>query len=568
MRYKWDFLPNKKKASEPLEAKRQADQLNISEFLFRLLWNRGLQDIREMDVFLSPGLRHLPRLELWPDLENAAKVIARELNSGSQMAVWGDYDVDGITATALVKDFMSKRGFEVITYLPNRFQEGYGLNCTGIEWLADKEVQLLLTVDCGVANTKEVQRARELGMTVVISDHHLPGQDMPEAEAIVNPQFSDGPYKDLAGVGVAFVLMGALNKSMPGEALDMREYLDLVALGTVADVVYLGTENRILVKNGLLFLNEARRPGIFALKEVSGLPTNADMGSGQVSYSLAPRINAAGRIGRPDLALELLLSPDIPTARAIAAQLDDYNKERKKIEQGIEKEALDQVQGQLDRSGFVVYDPHWHEGVIGIVASRIVDKYYRPALLLTQDGSYLKGSGRSIPEFDLYQALKHCSSYLVGFGGHREAAGLSLETEAVEDFKEAFNQAVQVQLGKELPSPSLSLEARLSLEMVNYHLIKELEMLQPFGPGNPEPLFCSRSLEVKKRRVFGKDHVSLELRDNKAGITMLGKAWKSSSVIGPEIQGQKVQVAFSPRFNQYNGLISIDLQIKDLLITS
>ncbi len=549
-----------------MEAKRQADRLNISEFLFRLLWNRGLQDIREMDVFLSPGLRHLPRLELWPELGAAAGVMAKELNTGSKMAVWGDYDVDGITATALVKDFMTRRGFEVMTYLPNRFQEGYGLNCAGLEWLAGQGVRLLLTVDCGIANNKEVQRARELGMTVVISDHHLPGQELPEAQAIVDPQLSNGPYRDLAGVGVAFVLMGALNRTMPGQPLDMRDYLDLVALGTIADVVHLGIENRILVKNGLLLLNEARRPGIFALKEVSGLPVNAETGSGQVAYSLAPRINAAGRIGQPDLALELLLSPDIPTARSIAKQLDDYNIERKKIEQGIEKEAEDQAQGQLDRSGFVFHSPDWHEGVIGIVASRIVDRYYRPTLLLTQDGSYLKGSGRSIPEFDLYQALEHCSPYLVRFGGHREAAGLSLKPEAVDEFKEAFNLAVKDQLGCESPVPSLSLEARLSLKMVDYHLVKELEMLQPFGPGNPEPLFCSKSLEVRKHRLFGKDHVSLELRDNQAGITMLGKAWKSGSLIGPDIQGQKVQVAFSPRFNQYNGLISIDLQIKDVLV--
>jgi single-stranded-DNA-specific exonuclease len=563
--YQWTFLPNQRLGSEPSDPREWARELNISEFLFRLLWYRGLQDIQEMDIFLSPGLRHLPPLEDWPDVLAAARLMAEKLNAGKQMAVWGDYDVDGITATTLVLDFLSKRGFEVRPYLPNRFQEGYGLNCAGIEWLAKQGVELLLTVDCGIANTQEIERARELGMTVVVSDHHLPGRELPPAQAFVDPKLSDGPYEDLAGVGVAFVLIGALNRILPGQSLDIRQYLDLVALGTIADVVPLTRENRILVKNGLLLLNEAQRPGIFALKEVSGLPASAPMGSGEVAFSLAPRINAAGRIGQPDVALDLLLAPEIPVARSLAAQLDQFNSERKQIEQSIEKEATEQVKTQQDRLGLVLCGSNWHEGVIGIVASRLVDRYYRPTLLLTQDGSQLKGSGRSIPEFDLYQALAECSSCVLQFGGHRQAAGFRMKPEALEDFTQAFQQAVQAQLGQDLRTPGLSLEARIGLDMVNYQFVKELDMLQPFGPGNPKPLFCSRPLQVVKHRVFGKDHVSLELRDNASGITMQGKVWNSSAVIGPEVQTKNVEIAFSPRFNHYNGLVSIDLQIKDLV---
>ncbi len=545
-----------------------AEELNISLLLARMLWRRGVVTREAMDVFLGPNLRHLPPLEGWPELIQAAEHLAGELQKGKTLAVWGDYDVDGITATAVVADFLRRRGYKVLTHLPHRMDEGYGLNREGLEELAAQGAECLLTVDCGVSDIEAVERARELGLSVVVTDHHALEGSLPNARAVVNPRLQDTPYSQAAGVGVAWLLMAALNRMLPGPADDIRRYLDLVALGTIADVVQLTPENRILVKNGLLLLGEAKRPGIFALKEVSRIPPASSLGSGQVGFSLAPRINAAGRMGSADTALELLLAPDLSTARPLAAKLETFNQKRRSEEEAILGEALQQAEEQKDAPGLVLYSPEWHSGVIGIVASRVVERYHRPVLLLSREGERLKGSGRSIPEFDLFQGLVDCGESLLGYGGHPQAAGLSLSEDRLEDLRVAFSAAVRSQLGERLPEPSLQLEARLGLEMVDMQLIKEIDLLQPFGPGNPQPLFCSNPLAVRKHKVFGGKHVSLEVRDESAGKTMLGKAWRQVENLGSEIAGKNVRLAFTPRLNTYNGLISIDLHIRDWEICS
>lgn len=551
--------------SEPAELPSWAGQLDISPFLARLLWHRGVCSIQDMDRFLSPGLRHLPKLESWPQLDQAARFLASGLEQGKTLAVWGDYDVDGMTSTALVLDVLRSKGYRTLHHIPHRLQEGYGLNAQGLQDLAAQGAQILLTVDCGLADLQEVQLARELGLQVVITDHHLPGDKLPAAQHVLNPKLSACAFPNLAGVGVAFLLMCRLNRLLPGQPLDMRTYLDLVALGTIADVVELSLENRILVKNGLLFLQEAKRPGIFALKEVSRLPPTAALGSGQVGFSLGPRLNAAGRMGEADLALELLLAPDLSTARPLAARLDKMNQNRQQQEQGLLEQALEQAEQQKDNLGLVLYDAHWHPGIIGIVASRIAERYYRPVLLLTRDGDGVKGSGRSIPEFDLFQGLQDCAACLRSFGGHRQAAGLSLDQENLQQLQQDFQQAVLQQLGPKLPGPSLRLEAKLGLDLVDLQLVRELDLLQPFGPANPSPIFCSKALRVQKYRIIGQKHVSLQVRDEKAGISMSCKAWRQAGSLGPEVAGSRMQLAFTPRLNYYNGLTSIDLVVKDWL---
>lgn len=553
---------------EPPELKTWARELNISDFLARLLWRRGLNTLRDMDVFLGPGLRHLEPLEAWPEALEAARVLAQAVQNDARVAVWGDYDVDGVTASALAVLFLRNRGISPTCHLPDRGEEGYGLNVAGVERLAEQGMRTLLTVDCGIADLEAVERARELGMTVVITDHHLPGQSLPNAQAILNPRLGESPYPNVAGVGAAFVLMAALNKLLPGQPDDMRRYLDLVALGTVADVVPLTPENRILVKNGLLLLGEAKRPGIFALKEVSSLPPAAPMGSGQVGFSLAPRINAAGRLGSPQTALDLLLAPDLSSARPLAAELEKLNQQRRKIEDDILTQALEQAREQSGRAGLVLFDESWHQGVIGIVASRVVEHSNRPALLLTKDGRQLKGSGRSIPEFDLYQGLSECSGVLTGFGGHRQAAGVKIDPDRVEDLRQAFHLAVVNQIGLQPLDPKLKLEAVLGLKAVDVNLVKEIDLLQPFGPGNPQPIFRSKPLKVCKHKIFGKNHVSLEVRDEQAGVTMLGKAWRQADRLTADLTGQSVLFAFTPRLNHYNGMTSIDLQVRDLCLAS
>jgi len=547
-----------------------AKKLNISPLMALLLYQRGLTSCEQMYFFLNPGLRYLSPLDKWPNLLPAARLVAQSVTQGEKLAVWGDYDVDGITATAVIKNFFSRRGYQIAHYIPNRLKNGYGLNIEGLEQLAGQGVKTLITVDCGISSHAEIARAKELGFKIIVTDHHLPQKDLPPADIIVNPKLGSSPCPDLAGVGVAFLLCAALNTLLPGDKLDIRQFLDLVALGTIADIVDLTGENRILVKNGLLLLNEAKRPGIRALKKVSGLDATATLGSGDVGFVLAPRINAAGRIGQPELALDLLLTEDIQTARTLARQLDKLNTDRKKIENEILEQAREQavrLAQTKDKQGLVLYSPEWHPGVIGIVASRIVDEFYRPCLILTRENGLLKGSGRSIPEFDLYQGLLNLSHILYGFGGHKQAAGLSLVPENLDQLKSLFNQQVTRQLGPKPVEQKLVLDACLNFKDLTPVLLKELELLQPFGPGNPRPVFLGRNLSVQKQNLFGQGkHLGLFLRDEQSKITLRSQAWRKGEKWGQNnLENKTITIAFSPKLSVYNGLISIDIQIKEIL---
>jgi len=567
---RWTMRRTDAPPPEPALVARLAKELHISEFIASLLWRRGIASLEDMDRYLSPGLRHLSPPACWPGLEDAAAVLAQGLQENRTFAVWGDYDVDGVTAATLVVDFLRQRGHAPLARLPLRMEEGYGLNPAGVEQLASQGVRLLLTVDCGIADIEAVTRARELGMTVVVSDHHLPGQQLPPAHAVVNPRLCECPCPDLAGVGVAFFLMAALNRMLPGAPADMRQFLDLVALGTLADVVPLKGQNRILVKNGLLLLGEAPRPGIAALKEVSGFAHKAPLGAGKVVFSLAPRINAVGRLDDAAKALELLLAPDYDSALPLARELDDCNASRRAEEERILTQALEQAEEQSQRLGLVLCADDWHPGVIGIVASRVVEAMYRPALLLCkpepppQGEALLKGSGRSISECDLYQALQDCAGLLQRFGGHRQAAGLSLPPENLEALRDSFHEAVERQVGPEPLAPQQLVDAELGFGQIDQTLLRELEMLQPFGMGNPEPVFISPPVQVLNHRVFAEKHVSLSLRDMAANVILRAKAWRQAESLGPELAGATVRVAFTPKLDTYRGTPSIDLHIRGL----
>ena len=573
---------------------RLADDLGITRVIAEVLWRRGYDSAQEMDRFLSPGLRHLAPPDSIPGLAEAAKVLARGLAEGRRFCVWGDYDVDGITATALVLDFLRVRlgpeaapfdgSGQVRHFLPNRARDGYGLNSAGIEALAADGVGLLLTVDCGISAVAEVARANELGLTVVVSDHHLPPGELPPAAAVADPRLCEGRscggcctgMCQLAGVGVAFMLMAALNRLLPGEPADMRQFLDLVALGTVADVVELTAQNRILVKNGLLLIKEARRPGIASLKAYSGYDRLADLGAGQIGFGLAPRINAAGRMADPQIALDLLLAPDIDAANPLASKLDGLNAKRRSEEQGILEEALKQAEEQKDRHGLVLASEHWHAGVIGIVASRVVERYYRPVLMLCREedgagGAHWKGSGRSIAEFDLHEGLAGLSRLFLGFGGHHQAAGLSMPLENLEALRDGFDLAVEAAIGSAPLKPSLKLDRELGFGEITHTLLKELELLQPFGMGNPEPLFVSPPVLVKDYRTFGSDHVKLMLAEQlppdqagtHPGALLPAKAWRKASELTRDVQGKLMRFAFTPRIDRFDGIPKIELQVKD-----
>lgn len=585
----WKLLSD---APVPASIGALADELGITRVIAEVLWRRGYTTARDMDRFLSPGLRHLPQPSAIPGLDEAARVLAREISAGRRLCVWGDYDVDGITSTALVKDFLLKRlgpeaapldgSGRVRHYLPNRVDDGYGLNIPGVEALAADGVGVLLTVDCGISAVAEVARAKELGMAVVVSDHHLPPEVLPPADAVCDPRLCGGHCGDkctglceLAGVGVAFMLMAALNRLLPGEAIDMRQFLDLVALGTVADVVGLTGPNRILVKNGLLLIKEARRPGIASLKVYSGYDKLAELGAGQIGFGLAPRINAAGRMADPSVALDMLLAPDMDTANPLASKLDGLNAQRRSEEQAILDEALAQAETQQDRLGLVLAGEHWHPGVIGIVASRVVERHYRPVLMLCREdddnGGHWKGSGRSVAEFDLHDGLAGLERLFLGFGGHKQAAGLSMPLENLDALREGFHLAVEAALGSAPLKPSLKLDRELSFGDISFTLLKELELLQPFGMGNPEPLFVSPPVLVKDYRVFGKDHVKLmlaeqlpaELEGVRPGALLPAKAWRKANDLTRDVLGRLMRFAFTPRIDRFDGVPKIELQVKD-----
>jgi len=561
------WLPRPLPASAP-PLPSWGERLNISPFLLNILWRRGIDSPEDMDAFLSPGLRRLAPPEDWPGMEHSAQTLAEGLLAGKKFAVWGDYDVDGVSSAALVRDVLATHGMTTIVHLPDR-REGYGLNNASLEQLAAQGVQLLLTVDCGISDVQAVNKARELGICVIISDHHLPPPTLPKADAICNPRLADCPCPHLAGVGVAFFLMSALNSLLAphtGARHDMREALDLVALGTLADVVRLTGQNRILVKNGLLKIAQATRPGMAALKEICGFRPAAALSGSQVVFSLAPRINAAGRLGQARLAFDLLCAANYAQALESARALNDMNSRRRAEEDRMYLEARAQAQERSSAMGLVLYGSNWHPGIIGIVASRIVEDMYRPTLILCDDQGSLKGSGRSIREFDLHEALTGLGDLFPAFGGHKLAAGFRLEYDKLEELRTRFDAAARESLGDAPLTPGLILDGELSFDKaVDSALLKELELLQPFGSGNAEPVFSSPPLLIRKRRAFGseKNHVALEVEDTSCGIALHAKAWRQAEALPDGVCGRHIRLAYTPRMDAWNGIPSVDVRIKD-----
>lgn len=548
-----------------------ADKLGVPQVVADLLWQRGLETSAQMDSFLSPGLRHLAPPDCWPGMQEAVDALEQGIREGRNVLIWGDYDVDGITGATLILQTLRFHDVPSTVHLPDRRKEGYGLNIPEIERLAAEEGPgILLTVDCGISDVKAVERARELGFMVVVSDHHMPPEELPpptrsptRASAKTTPVRI---WRAWAWPSSSWPHSTASWKPWSGKRMDMRQVLDLVALGTLADMVSLTGQNRILVKNGLLKIAEAKRPGLAELKGASGFSPVAALGAGQVVFNLAPRINAAGRLGSPTLAHDMLLTPSHDEAAKLAQTLTSLNDERRSEEDRIYKEALEQAEANPKRLGFVLYGKDWHQGVIGIVASRIVEVYYRPVLILCSDGESLKGSGRSVPEFDLHAGLTRCADMLLGFGGHRQAAGLRIAPDRLDELRERFDAVIREELGEEPLTPSLKIDAEMPFSQASdFTVLKGLELLQPFGIGNPEPIFASLPLRVKKRKAFGhsREHISLEVTEEGSGITLQAKAWRQADQIPENIQGQRIRLAYTPGINAYNGIASVELRVRD-----
>lgn len=532
----------------------------------KVLISRGVETVDEIGQFMTPSLSAMHDPCLLKGMQAAVErvLLAREKNE--TVCIYGDYDVDGISGTALLVSFLRQVGLSCNYFIPNRFDDGYGLNEDALQLIFNSGAALVISVDCGITAINEALFCRKAAVDLIILDHHTPRESIPEATAVVNP-LQPGcvyPFKMLAGVGVAFNMLVALRSRMRQEGLfddrvepDLRDWLDLVALGTIADVVPLVGQNRLYAFWGLQKLENSLRPGIVALKKVAGIKETVSCG--QVGFRLAPRLNAAGRMESAVPGVELLLGINLEECSIIAEELDAANAERQAVERSILEEAVAMVDGGAypDCKSIVLASRNWHQGVIGIVASRLVERYHRPTILIAinEDGS-AKGSGRSIPGFHLLEALTDCSDHLDRFGGHRYAAGVGLKAESIGHFAAAFESAAYRILGDTELVALLNIDCDVFPEAVDLALAAELQRLEPFGAGNPEPTLMMRGVSVVERRIVGDGHLKLR-------ISAEGKVFNAIAFSQAEcLTDGMLDIAFFPECNVWNNSKSLQLRIK------
>ena len=565
MNKRWVLRDTREVVSDPI---RQG--LQVHPLVLGILAARGCASPDEIRTFLTPSLSDMLDPFLLRGMDMAVARLMEARRAGDKICVYGDYDVDGITGTALLVSFLRTTGFICSYFIPNRFDDGYGLNSASIESIITQGATLIVSVDCGITAVDEAALCRRRGVDLIIVDHHAPKAVMPDACAVLNPlQPGCGyPFKSLAGVGVAFNLLVALRSALREAGAfevcampDLRKWLDLVALGTIADVVPLISQNRIYAYHGLKQISNPLKPGIQALKRVAGIKEGA-VTCGQVGFRLAPRLNAAGRMESAVPGVDLLMSDSLDESMLIAAELDTANAERQAVERRIFEEAVSLVESSgdyPDRRSIVLASDEWHQGVIGIVASRMVERYHRPTILiaLTADGLG-KGSGRSIPGFHLLDALEACSRHLGRFGGHRYAAGIGLTAVDVPAFAEGFEEVAARLLTESDLVPRLTIDAEVVPGDVTNELAQELKRLEPFGMGNPEPLLMLRGMTVVERRVVGEGH--LRLRLSRDGCSFVAIAF---NLADRETSGL-IDIAFFPEMNEWNGSSSLQLRVKDL----
>jgi len=561
-RKKWQEHPEQPDAIREMSLRH-----NLPPLIARILLNRGLTASEDVLAFLDPTLERLHPPFALPDLEKAAARLGEAVRQGEPVAVYGDYDVDGLTSTCLLQQFLQELGITCLTHIPDRLQEGYGLKIPALQELA-RRVRLLVTVDCGISDAAEVAWAQEQGLEVIVTDHHELPPELPPALAVVNPKRGgeDYPFAELAGVGVALLLALGVRaylrdrgwfKSHPEP--NLRSYLDLVALGTAADVAPMVGENRILVRQGLKVLEESRRPGLVALKEVAGLEGNP-ISYRDAVFRLAPRLNAAGRLGQARGALDLLLNQDLAQARTQARYLTDLNRQRQGLEETVLRQALTLLRapGMLERRVWVLAGEAWHPGVLGIVAARLAERHHRPVALVSLKEGRGRGSARSVEGFHLFRGLNACREVLGRFGGHQAAAGFEVAAGDLEALQEGLEQAFLQQVGSEPLQPTLRVDAQVELGELDSRFYEHLERLRPFGPGNPEPVLTCAGVECLSSRVVGEKHLKVRLGQN--GCLMEAIAFDMASC--HPLSGA-LEAAFSPRFSFFQGRLHPELRLLD-----
>ena len=534
MNYKWHFNEPERDSQEI--ATTLAKELGINPTLGKLLLDRGITTSNEARKFFRPQLTELLDPFLFRDMAVAIKRLNDALGRKERILVYGDYDVDGVTAVALVYKFLKQYTTNIDYYIPDRYEEGYGVSRQGIDFAEETGVKLIIVLDCGIKAIDEIQYAKDKGIDFIICDHHVPDDQLPPAVAILNAKRTDAtyPYGDLSGCGVGFKLIQAFAKNNGIAFSELIPLLDLCAVSIASDIVPIMGENRILAYHGLRQLNQSPSVGMKAIMEICGL-NGKEITLSDVIYKIGPRLNASGRIENGRESVELLVCTDPVTAMHKAAQINHYNEQRKDLDKAMTEQA-NQIVASLvhksDHKAIVIYNEEWHKGVIGIVASRLTEIYFRPAVVLTRDGDVATGSARSVAGFDIYKAIESCRDILENFGGHTYASGLTLKAENVQEFKRRFEEYVDNNILPEQTDAILEIDDMLDFHDINRQFYYDMKRFQPFGPDNPKPRFCTRNVyDYGTSKVVGRDqeHIKLELVDNRSDIIMNGIAFGQSS---------------------------------------
>ena len=559
MNKKWEIYEADEKKIEEISSK-----FEIDELISTVILNRGITDEEKIRIFLDPKRTDFYDPFLLPDMEKAVDRILEGINRKEKIIIYGDYDVDGITSITVLKRFLEERGIQVSSYIPNRLNEGYGLNKEAIKKISDEGYTLMVTVDCGISGIDEVEYANSLGIETIITDHHEPLDVLPNAIAVIDPKIKDSkyPFNQLAGVGVVFKVTQAISKKLGLEEKEFLKYLDLVCVGTISDIVPLVDENRVIAKLGLKLVEVTKNLGLRSLIDVSGYKK---VDSNAISFGIAPRVNACGRMGYENEALQLFLSEDQNEVEALTYKLNKYNKDRQETEKAIVNEALEKIKtnNENENSVIVLGGENWHHGVIGIVASKITEMYFKPSILLCIEDDIAKGSGRSIPGFDLHDALCKCSGDLEKYGGHEMAVGLSLKKENFTSFKENMQLYAKDKKIDEI-TPVIYVDKLIDSKKINLNMIKQLSLLEPFGEANKMPLFIYKNLKIDSIRALteGK-HLKLTLKDDNIMLNAIG--FNMGNLANEYLIGDKVDVVGALEINYYNGMEQIQINLKDIM---
>lgn len=560
MNKKWQIYETDVEKVDLLKSK-----YGINELLATILVNRNIVDENKIKLFLNPTRNDFYDPFLITDMEIAVERIITAIKMQEKVTIYGDYDVDGITSITVLKSFLKDSGLEVDFYIPNRLEEGYGLNKEAVKKIADDGCSLMITVDCGISCIDEIEYAKELGIETIVTDHHEPGLEIPKAIAVIDNKRKDStyPFRELAGVGVVFKLIQALGIKLGLKEESYLKYLDIVCLGTISDIVPLVDENRVIAKLGLMLVSQTKNIGLRSIINSSGYKK---IDSTTISFGVAPRINACGRMGKAEEALELFLSPNINKVNELTKKLNEHNRKRQETEKEIYENVIETIKKEnLNKNKtLIVTGENWHHGVIGIVSSKITDMYFKPSILLSfEEDGMGKGSGRSIPGFDLHEALSKCSDQIEKFGGHSMAIGIAIKKENLEKFKEKIEEIARENKIDEI-IPIINIDAKINLSDISKEMVESLKELEPFGEANKMPIFAFKNLRIDSIRALSEGkHLKLTLKDNNNIINAIGF---NLGYLADEYRiGDKIDVAGVLEINTFNGVDNLQINIKDIM---